>query len=261
MLFAGLMGGTWGFRHIVPPLVAAGHRVIVADPFDPAQKASAVTSLTTLSDRWAKVLAALGVENATVVAHSLASSLVLRMAARHSELVGAIVSLEGGMVDQFATPGIRRAAAMAPLLRVLGATGIIRRRIGSSLKERSANGRWVTREVVEIYSRPLVRDTQHALALLRSLADAHEPTPIADEARTIRSPVLLLVGDARPPSGPGDAEIARMRAALQSFRLETIVNSGHFLHEEQPRAVVDHIVLIDQQSRASRLAGATNTPD
>jgi pimeloyl-ACP methyl ester carboxylesterase len=183
------------------------------------------------------------------------------MAARHPELVGGIVSLEGGMVDRFASPGLSKAAAMAPLLRFLGAAGIVRRRVGSSLRERSANGRWVTNEVVDVYSRSLVKDTQRSLTLLRSLANAREPTPIDEEARAIHVPVLLLIGDAQQPSGPGKDEIARMRAAMPSFRVETIANAGHFLHEEQPGAVVEHILLIDRESHAMKVAGATRSPD
>ena len=137
---------------------------------------------------------------------------------------------------------------MAPILRLFGASGIVRRRVANSLRERSANGRWVTREVVDVYSRSLIKDTQRSLALLRSLAEAHEPTPIDEQARAIRVPVVLLVGDAKQSSGPGEAEITRMRETLTSFRVETIPNAGHFLQEEQPAAVAERILSIDRES-------------
>jgi len=257
------MGGTWAFRHMVPLLVAAGHRVIVADPFDPASAPrSAQLSLTMLTDRWAVALRQLGVGKATVVAHSLASSLVLRLAARHPELVGGIVSLEGGMVDRIETPGLRSAAALAPLIRAFGASGIVRRRVRSSLRERSASPGWVTREVVETYSRPLVRDMDRLLSLMRELANAREPTSIADAARTIRVPVVLLLGDARQTAGPGAPEIERMRAALASFSVDTIANAGHFLHEEQPGEVVRQILLVDRKSNPlANKSGDIPTPE
>ena len=215
-----------------------------------------------MTDRWALALRGLDVTRATIVAHSLSSSLVLRMAARHPELVGAIVSLEGGMVERFETPGLRAAAAMAPLIRAFGASGIVRRRVRSSLRDRSANTRWVTREVVDVYSRPLVRNMDRSLALLRALSEAREPVSIADQARTVRAPVLLLLGDAKQSAGPGHDEIDRMRGALASFSVDTIANAGHFLHEEQPAAVVRRILQLDRKSRLSpSTTGSDPTPE
>ena len=40
-----------------------------------------------------------------------------------------------------------------------------------------------------------------------------------------------------------------MRAALASFRVDTIAHAGHFLHEEQPGVVVERILALDGESR------------
>jgi 2-hydroxymuconate-semialdehyde hydrolase len=245
VLVAGMIGGTWGFRRVIPGLVQSGHRVIVIDPFDPENGGSLrATTLTSLADRWAAVLDSIGVEHAVIVAHSLANSIVLRVALRHPGLVRTIVSLEGGMVDQVATDGLRAAAAMAPLMRIPGAKSLLRRRVASSLRDRSANGGWVTGEVVEAYTRPFARDMSRAVRLLRRLAEQRETEPIQDGARGIRAPLLLLLGDKVQSSRPGDDEIARMRASLPSFTVDTVANAGHFLQEEQAVAVVERVLRV-----------------
>lgn len=243
VLIAGPLGGSWGFRRVIPGLVEAGYHVIVIDPFDPEAAGSlAAVTLTTLADRWAAVLDTLRIEHATVVAHSLASSITLRLAANHPRLVRAIVSLEGGMTDHVATPGMRAAVAMAPFARVFGVASLVRRRVASSLRDRSARPAWVTKEVVDTYARPVLRDISRSTALLRRLGNARESESIEDRARTIEVPVLLLLGDAMQPSRPRDDEVARMRAALRSFTVDTIADAGHYLQEEQPAEVVARVV-------------------
>src|SRR6185503_5777329 len=133
------LGGIWGFRRVIPALVDSGYQVVAIDPFDPESAGSmTAVTLTTVADRWAAVLDTLRIEHATVVAHSLASSIALRLAANHPRLVRAIVSLEGGMTDHVSTRGMRAAAAMAPFARVFGVGGIVRRRVATSLRERSS---------------------------------------------------------------------------------------------------------------------------
>ena len=113
-----------------------------------------------------------------------------------------------------------------------------------SLIDRSANAAWVTKEVVDAYARPIVRDVSRSTALLRRLGNARESEPIEDRARTIDVPVLLLLGDVMHPSRPGDDEVARMRASLRSFRVDTIANAGHYLQEEQPAQVVERVLRV-----------------
>jgi pimeloyl-ACP methyl ester carboxylesterase len=239
------MGGAWAFRHVIPGLVDSGYRVVVIDPFDPADVGSIpAPSLTILADRWSAALDSLGIEQATLVAHSLSSSIAFRIAARHPTLAGAIVSLEGGMVDRVKTPGLRSAAAIVSVARIFGATGLVRRRVASSLRERSANAAWVTKEVVEAYSHRFTRDASSSIRVLRELGEAKEPELLEARARDIHVPVLLLLGATRQESRPRDDEVARMQATLPMFTVETIANAGHYLHEEQPAAVVGRIAQV-----------------
>jgi haloalkane dehalogenase len=243
VLLAGPMGGTWSFRHVTAGLVAAGYRVVVGNPFD-AEHAGSLRdlSLTAVADRWAAVLDTLHVEHGTLVAHSLSNSIALRLAGRRPELVSALVSLEGGMTERIATPGLRRATAMAPFVRLFGAAGMIRNRIASSLRERSASSGWVTGEVIDAYARPIASDMPRALRLLRQLSETHEPESVEARAGTIRAPVLLLLGAVAQASRPSHAEIVRMQVAMPSMAIDTVANAGHFLHEEQPAAVIARIL-------------------
>jgi pimeloyl-ACP methyl ester carboxylesterase len=125
---------------------------------------------------------------------------------------------------------------------VFGVASLVRRRVASSLRDRSARPAWVTKEIVDVYARPVLRDISRSTALLRRLGNARESESIEDRARTIEVPVLLLLGDAMQPSRPKDDEVARMQAALRSFTVDTIANAGHYLQEEQPVEVVTRVV-------------------
>jgi pimeloyl-ACP methyl ester carboxylesterase len=245
------MGGAWGFRRIVPELVQSGYQAVVIEPFDPTDPSlSQAPTLTAITDRWAATLAQLGVDQATIVAHAQAASIALRLAARHPDLARAVISLEGGMNERIVTNGLRTASAFAPFARVFGGS-MIRKRIASSLRERSADPRWVTSDVVDTYARPLARDPSRAIRVMRCLEDAHEPESLAERARDIQVPVVLLLGEISQPSRPSDDDVARMRASLPTLEVETVVNAGHFLHEEQPGAVVGWIL---------RMAAETSRP-
>ena len=259
VLVAGPIGGAWGFRRIAPALAEAGHRVIVIDPFDPAHAGAArERSLSLLAERWASVLEALEVHDATIVAHSLSSTIALRMAVRRPALVSSIISLEGGVTDRPGTRGLRSAAAAAPLTKLPGGRGLVQRRVESSLRERSSSTAWITDEVVASYARPIARDPGRVVRLLRQLGEAREPESIHARLRDIRSPVLLLVGDVRHTSSPPADELAVLRDSLASFAMDTIAGAGHFLHEEQPVAVVERVLRVTADRRTAH-AGVPRT--
>jgi pimeloyl-ACP methyl ester carboxylesterase len=106
VLVPGLLGSAFGFRKLIQPLAARGHRVIVIEPLGvggSGRPSGADYSLTAQADRLASALAALGVDEAVVVAHSVGASMALRLAYRHPGRVKAIVSLDGGPAEAAAT--------------------------------------------------------------------------------------------------------------------------------------------------------------
>src|SRR3989449_4787775 len=99
VLIPGLFGSAFGFRKVVPLLVAAGYRTIVIEPLGvgaSARPEKANYSLTAQADRIAAVLDSLHVRGALVLAHSIGGSEAFRLAYPRAELLGALLSTHGG---------------------------------------------------------------------------------------------------------------------------------------------------------------------
>jgi pimeloyl-ACP methyl ester carboxylesterase len=87
------------------------------------------------------------------------------------------------------------------------------------------------------------QDTAQTLRGLRQMAKAREPEPLGPRLGQVRCPVWLVVGEPGAARGVTDADIRLLADGLDTFRIETVRNAGHFLFEEDPRAVaaaVDH---------------------
>jgi pimeloyl-ACP methyl ester carboxylesterase len=248
VLVPGLLGSVFAFRSLTARLVAAGRRVVVVEPLGfggSTRPPAADYSLTAQADRVAAVLATLGVQPAVVVGHAVGASMALRLAIRHPERVRAVVSLDGGPAEAAATPGLRRALRFAFLARVFGGRSRIRRSVGATLRERSADAGWVTDEVVDGYMAAAGKDAGETVQSLRHMARAREPERLAPRLREVRCPVWLVIGDTG--RGVTDADIALLSEGVPTFRLETIRRAGHFLFEEEPDAVagtVDRVLAL-----------------
>jgi pimeloyl-ACP methyl ester carboxylesterase len=239
VLIPGLFGSAYGFRHLVPMLLEAGYRTIVIEPLaigESSRPANADYSAGAQASRIAAVLDSLGVRAAVVIAHSAAASEAFRMAYRRPDLVAALLSIDSGPAESFATPGFRRAMRLAPLLRIFG-VGFLRRKIRGQLIDASGDPRWVTNEVVRAYTEPATRDLGGTLRAFRAMARAEEAESLAPHLGDIRAPVALLVGAAPHEAGVLATEIEAMRRSIPSFGVETVPGGGHYLQEERPDAV------------------------
>ncbi len=95
----GLFGASFTFRKVVPLLAARGFRPIVIEPLGTgfsSRPPDADYSLTAQSHRIAAVLDSLSPGPVLVLAHSLGAAIAFRLAVERPDLVGGIVSLEGG---------------------------------------------------------------------------------------------------------------------------------------------------------------------
>lgn len=242
VLMAGPIGGAFSYRQVVPTLVAAGYRVLAIDPFDPANGGVQAPTLEGMARRWGTALAALEVSQALVVAHSVSSTIALRLILQHPTMVRGLVSLEGGAAEQVGQGGRQFASGLAPLVRLPGGGRLVRHRLRGSLRERSASAGWITDEVVREYARPYISNPSRTLALMRSLGEVREEEPLAPRLEAIRVPVLLLLGDVMHPSRMGDAELAMMQGSLPGLQVESVRGSGHFVQEEQPALVAQWVL-------------------
>ena len=257
VLVPGLLGSAFGFRKLVDPLVAGGYRVVVVEPLgigSSGKPEAADYSLTAQADRIAAVLGALELDDAIVVAHSVAASMALRLAARHPERVKAIVSLDGGPTEVAGTPGFRRAMRFAFLIKLFGGTRRLEGIVRSTLTERSADPTWVTDDVVAGYMSAGARDLGGTLTALGQIARAREPEALRPRLSEVRCPVRLVIGTSAHEGGISPAEIALLQDRLPRFAIDRVADAGHFVFEEKPDAVVDAIRSADAAATVPRTA-------
>jgi pimeloyl-ACP methyl ester carboxylesterase len=82
-----------------------------------------------------------------------------------------------------------------------------------------------------------VRDLRATVDAYRGMARASDPELLAPNLARVACPVLLLLGGAPHAGGPPERELAILRNELPSFRAMVVENAGHYVHEEQPKAV------------------------
>jgi pimeloyl-ACP methyl ester carboxylesterase len=241
VLLPGWFASAFGFRALSEHLSASGHRPIVVEPLGyggSARPERANYSLTAQADRVARVLDALGVQRAALVAHAGSVSIALRLAYRHPERVLAVVAIEGGPSEAAATTGLRRALRFAPLIKLFGGMRQIRGRIKKSLVEESADPAWVTAAVVEGYMAPLGGDIDTVLDGLRGMARSPEPERLEPNLGRVRCPVRLVLGAEKHDAGPKPEELATLTARIADFAIDRVPGAAHYVHEERPAAVV-----------------------
>src|SRR5256885_2156060 len=117
VLIPGLFGSAFGYRSVLPRLVAAGYRAIVIEPLGigtSARPEHADYSLTAQADRVAAALDRLGVGDAIVVAHSVGAAIAYRLAYRRADLGRGVGALHGGPAPAAANPRLRPSGPPAP---------------------------------------------------------------------------------------------------------------------------------------------------
>jgi len=244
VLVPGMLGSAFAFRKLIPPLDSAGYQVIVIEPLGTGHSSrpgSADYSLGAQAGRLAAVLDSLGVRGAPVLGHSLGVSMVLRLALRRPDLVGAIVASNGGPEEEAATRGVRRAARFAFLLRIFGGRDAMRRELVKGLRETAGDPRWLTAEVIDAYAAGSADDPGATLEVLKGMARARDE-PLAPRLGEVQVPVRLLVGGAPRGSGLKAAHAALMRNRLPRFAADTVPGAGLHLHEERPDVVVGAVL-------------------
>lgn len=260
VLIPDLFGSAYEYRRVVPLLVAAGHRAIVIEPLGVGHSGrppEADYSLTAQATRIGVALDSLSVSSTTVVAHSVASSIVLRLALQRPHLIKAIVSLEGGVAEAATTPGFRRAMKFAPLLKLFGGVHTIRGMIARQFVNASGDPSWVTDRVVAEYTVGAARDLGATLNAYKAMGHSTEPDSLGPRLGAVRCPFLLLLGEAPHDGGPPASEVALLRRGLAAFAIDTIPGVGHFPQEEAPARVAAAVNRVDS---AIALRGGGSRP-
>ncbi len=257
VLIPGLFGSAFGFRRVIPLLSSAGYRSIVIEPLavgHSSRPASADYSLTAQAERIRAVLDRLEVKEAVVVSHLIGSSIALRLASRDPSRIRAVVSLEGGPVEEVTTPSFRRIMRLAPLLKLLGPGRVIRGRVRGMLVSYSGDPSWVTDDVVNRYSEGAARDLGATLDAFTQMSRAREPEALAPRLAELQCPVRLVLGAAPHQGGPTPAEIQTMQRSVAGFAITRVPGAGSFLFEEAPEAVVAAVADVAGAVRPARMA-------
>jgi pimeloyl-ACP methyl ester carboxylesterase len=249
VLIPGLFGSAYAFRNVVPDLIEEGRQTIVIELLGTgasSRPAGADYSLAAQALRVAAALDTLEVRGAVVVAHSLGGAVAFRLAVERPELVGGIVSIEGGPAEEATSPGFRRAMNWAPLLKLFGGKGIVRGKVVKQLHESSADTTWITPEVIEGYTGGAMADFGATLDAFQGMARSREPWALGPRLGTVRCPVILVLGATTHSSAPPIEQVVLLRDSVRAFAFDSVPGVGHFVFEEAPATVgraVRHIEL------------------
>ena len=110
VFIAGMLGSGYTYRKVIPLLTERGYLVVVLEPLGTGGSSfpdKADYSLTSQADRMGLVLDSLGVGPALVVGQGMGSSIALRMAYRRPEQVRSVLSIDGGVTEAAASPGMK----------------------------------------------------------------------------------------------------------------------------------------------------------
>jgi pimeloyl-ACP methyl ester carboxylesterase len=245
VILPGLVASAYAFRKVIPHLAEAGLQAIVVEPLGvgaSARPPKADYSLTAQSDRIAAVLDTLGVSKVLVVAHSVSVSMALRLAYRRPDLVGGVLADNGGPVESAATPGVRKAAKFAWIIKLFAGSGTVRKKIHEGLIETSGDTTWITQEVIDNYAAGRAGNLGAVLDVMKGMARSREPELLSSHLAEVGVPVRLLVGAAPNGSGINVEDQATLTRELRTLRVDSISGSGLHIHEEQPEVVVQAIL-------------------
>jgi haloalkane dehalogenase len=231
---------TWSFlyRNVMPPLLAAGLRVVAPDHagFGRSDKPDDVGwySYERHYDLLSAHLAALDLTRVTVVVQDWGGPLGLRWAMANTERVARIVILNTGLFSgRESSPGLEQWLAYARAQTDLDVGGLLSRACGG-----------LPDEVVAGYDAPFpdVSFKAGALAFPRlvptSLGDpgAREQLAAREALDAWEGRTAVAFSDADPifPAQVGEAWARRLRSCAPFVLIE---GAGHFVQEMQPAAV------------------------
>lgn len=252
VFIAGMLGSGYTYRKVIPQLAEHGYRVIVLEPLGTGGSSypeKADYSLTSQADRMGLVLDSLGVGPALIVGQGMGSSIALRMAYRRPEQVTGVLSIDGGVSEAAATPGMRGAAKFAGLLRIFIGAGTIRKRVNKDMRANAADTSWVTPELVAEYTAGQARDLDATIDVIKAMVRSKEPESLHDHLDVYQGPVHFLVGAVPHPTSMSDSEVAMLSSRIRHFSIDTVAGVGQYIQEENPDRVRAAIEWLDPLER------------
>jgi len=184
----------------------------------------------------AALLDARGIRDALIVGLSVGGLIAQAIAARRTDLVGALILSD-------TAPRIGAAALWSARMDAIRRSGIDA--IADAILERWFPRAWRDRSPAELagYRNMLVRmPVEGYLGTCATLRD----TDLSETARTLRQPTLCLVGaddEATPP-----ALVQAMSEAIPGASFEIVADAGHLPCIEQPQFIAARITAFAEES-------------
>lgn len=240
---------TWGYlyRHMIPPLVAAGHRVVVPDlvGFGRSDKPTAMTDYTYARHvAWMEqlVVGHLQLHHITLFGQDWGGLIGLRLVAAHPERFARLVLGNTGLPTGHGTPS----EAFLAWQRFSQTTEQFP--VGAIVNGGSLTA--LPPEVIAAYDAPFPDDSFTAGArIFPSLVPTSPDDPAsADNVAAWRvleqfdRPVLLAYSDGDPVTKGGDAPFRAKVPGAQGQPHVTIEGGGHFLQEDRGAEVAQVMI-------------------
>ena len=219
------------FRHLIPPLVAAGYRVATVDVRGHGDSSAHWPSYAP-AEVGADLLAvvrALGGGPATLVGSSSSGAAVVFAAADAPELVNGVVQVSPFVAQP--RPNLVMRAAQALVLRSPRLFGMFHKTLFPV--DRPADD--------AAYRKEMVAKLRGRMDAVRGVVEPVDPHWTA-RAGEVRQPVLILMGTRDPdfPDPGAEARAARRQFATAEARM--IADSGHYPHADRPAETAAQLV-------------------
>lgn len=238
-------GGLW--RAVVPALVGAGYRCIVPDwplgSHGEAMRPDADLSPPGLARLIADFLAALALDDVTLVGNDTGGALCQLVATSHPERLGRLVLTDCDAFDNFPPPllwPLVRGARLPGFVRLFAASlrwRVVQRLLFAFVQKRPLDPAFA-RECVEpaIVEAGVRRDLGEAL---RGIDARHTRAAAAALARFTRPSLIVWSVDDRVfPLRDG----RRLAATLPNARLRTVSGARAFLSIDRPALLTEHLL-------------------
>ena len=247
---------TW--RTQVPLLAAAGFRVVALDlrGYGGSDKTPHGYDPLSLADDVTGIIRALGARDATIIGHGWGGLLAWTMAAARPEMTRAIatVSMPHPVPLRQAMVRNRRQRRQVryvlgyqlPLLPERRLTDRHAERVARILRTRSADTRWLTPEVEGMFRAAMLEPASAHCALeyhrwaIRSIPRRDGRAFTAAVRAPITVPVLQVHGEHDPTILA--ASVAGSSDFVQAHYTETLLTTGHYVHEERPDEFSDTVI-------------------
>ncbi|MEX5719811.1 alpha/beta fold hydrolase [Geodermatophilus maliterrae] len=183
VLVHGAWHGSWSWRRVVPPLWAAGHRVVTVTLTGLGERAHQLSPAVTLGTHVDDVVTAVRAEEcrgAVLVGHSYGGMVVTGAADRLGEEVGALVYVDGVVPLPGESWSTRNPPEVQAVRRAaIERTGVLPAPPPSAFGLTGADADWVARRQTPqpggVYDDPVSFDLERWLALPRTYADCTSP--------------------------------------------------------------------------------------